>query len=46
LKWVIISLMVLCDDTIIVEHGRRRSSWLSSAPLDIDMEYGNHTTQI
>ena len=37
---VIISIMVLCDANAITEYDRRRrSAWLSSAPLD--MEYDN-----
>ena len=32
---VIISMMVLCNATVIVEYDRRRSAWLPGAPLDM-----------
>ena len=39
---VIISMVVLCDATIITEHDRRIPG-LSNAPLDV--EYGNNITE-
>ena len=40
---VIISMMVLCSAIVITEYDRRRSAWLSSAPLD--MEYENNSIE-
>ena len=39
---VIISMMVLCDASVVIEYDRRRSG-LPSAPLD--MEYDNSSIE-
>ena len=41
-RWVIISMMVLCNANAIIEYGRRRSG-LPSAPLV--MGYGNNSIE-
>ena len=39
-----VSVVVMCNDTfVIVGYDRRRSAWLSSAPVDI--EYGNNSIE-
>ena len=40
---LIISMMVLCNAIVVVGYDRRRSAWISSAPLD--MEYGDNSTE-
>ena len=41
-RWVIISVMVLCNDIVIIEYDRRRAV-LPNAP--VDMEYGNNIAE-
>ena len=36
-RWVIISMMVLCNASAIIEYDRRRSG-LPSAPLDMECD--------
>ena len=40
---IIISMMVLCNDIVIIEHNDGRRPGLSNAPLD--MEYDNNRTE-
>ena len=37
------SMMGLCNDSVIIEYDRRRSAWIPSAPLDMD--YDNIITE-
>ena len=41
-RWVIISMMVMCNDIVIIEYGERRLE-LSNALLD--MEHDNNRTK-
>ena len=41
-RWVMISMMVLCNASAIIEYDRRRSG-LPSAPLD--MEYDDNSME-
>ena len=41
--WVVISMIVLCNDIVVVECDRRRLE-LSNTPLD--MEYDNNSIEL